>query len=142
MEKNVKIPKLGIIMCNSGASNTGYVTGAAVFKSVEKIGNSEKVGICSLPALANGVRRQVMLTRKIEHLIVVDGCHQQCAKKILEKVHLDYDEYINLENDLGLEKMGPFTSFEYSISDIEKASGHILKKIGKILSESTKGEKI
>lgn len=139
MENNIKIPKIGIIMCNSGASNAGYITGSAVFRVIEKIDNNQ-VGICSLPSLANSVPRQVMLVQKINHLIVIDGCHQQCAKKILENIHISYNDYINLEKDLGLKKKGPFTSFECTDYEIEKVSSYILEKIYKILNKSRKEE--
>ena len=43
----LKIPKIGIVICNSGASNTGTLTGLAAFDVVKK-----NIGICSLPALA------------------------------------------------------------------------------------------
>ena len=138
MEKKMKKPEVGIIICNSGASNTGSITGIAAFKVIEKIGGNNKVGICSLPALANKVPRQSTLVQQIKHLIVVDGCHQQCAKKIIDEVGINYDRYINLEKDLGIKKKGPFTSLEYSDNEIKKVSSYIFEKIDEILNSSAK----
>jgi len=61
----------------------------------------KKDGICSLPALANGIPRQILLVKKIPHIIVIDGCHNECSKKILDRIGTKYERYINLENDFG-----------------------------------------
>ena len=121
-------PKIGLVVCNSGASNTGHLTGLVALEVVRKLG-SEKVGICSLPALANKIPRQTMLIKKIEHLIVIDGCPNECARKILSTLGIRYDKYLNLEYDLGIKKLGPFSTMNYSEEDVEKASSAIIKKI-------------
>ena len=121
-------PKIGLVVCNSGASNTGHLTGLAALEVVKRLG-SEKVGICSLPALANNIPRQTMLVKKIEHLIVIDGCRNECARKILSTLGIRYDKYLNLEYDLGIKKLGPFSTMNYSEDDVEKVSSAIMKKI-------------
>jgi len=121
-------PKIGLVVCNSGASNTGQLTGLAALEVVKKLG-SEKVGICSLPALANNIPRQTMLVKKIEHLIVIDGCRNECARKILNTLGIRYEKYLNLEYDLGIRKVGPFSTMNYSEEDVEKVSLAIIKKI-------------
>jgi uncharacterized metal-binding protein len=124
----VSTPKIGLVVCNSGASNTGHLTGLAALEVVRKLG-SEKVGICSLPALANKIPRQTMLVKKIEHLIVIDGCPNECARKILNALGIGYDKYLNLEYDLGIKKLGPFSTMDYSEEDVEKVSSAIMEKI-------------
>jgi uncharacterized metal-binding protein len=121
-------PKIGLVVCNSGASNTGHLTGLAALEVIKRLG-SEKVGICSLPALANNIPRQIMLVKKIEHLIVIDGCRNECARKILSTLGIRYDKYLNLEYDLGIKKLGPFSTMNYSEDDVEKVSSAIMKKI-------------
>jgi uncharacterized metal-binding protein len=121
-------PKIGLVACNSGASNTGHLTGLAALEVVKKFG-SEKVGICSLPALANNIPRQTILVKKIQHLIVIDGCRNECARKILNTLGIKYEKYLNLEYDLQINKLGPFTTLEYSEEDVEKVSSAIIKKI-------------
>jgi uncharacterized metal-binding protein len=121
-------PKIGLVACNSGASNTGHLTGLAALEVVKKFG-SEKVGICSLPALANNIPRQTILVKKIQHLIVIDGCRNECARKILNTLGIKYEKYLNLEYDLQIKKLGPFTTLEYSEEDVEKVSSAIIKKI-------------
>jgi uncharacterized metal-binding protein len=121
-------PKIGLVACNSGASNTGHLAGLAALEVVKKFG-SEKVGICSLPALANNIPRQTMLVKKIQHLIVIDGCRNECTRKILNTLGIKYEKYLNLEYDLQINKLGPFTTLEYSEEDVEKVSSAIIKKI-------------
>jgi uncharacterized metal-binding protein len=121
-------PEIGLVACNSGASNTGHLTGLAALEVVKKFG-SEKVGICSLPALANNIPRQTMLVKKIKHLIVIDGCRNECARKILNTLGIKYEKYLNLEYDLQINKQGPFTTLQYSEEDVEKVSSAIIKKI-------------
>ena len=122
------VPKIGLVICNSGASNTGHLTGLAALEVVKRLG-SEKVGICSLPALANKIPRQTMLVKKIEHLIVIDGCRNECSRKILNTLGIKYDKYLNLEYGLGIKKLGPFSTMNYSEEDVEKISSAIIKKI-------------
>jgi len=121
-------PKIGLVACNSGASNTGHLAGLAALEVVKKFG-SEKVGICSLPALANNIPRQTILVKKIQHLIVIDGCRNECARKILNTLGIKYEKYLNLEYDLQINKLGPFTTLEYSEKDVEKVSSAIIKKV-------------
>jgi len=121
-------PKIGLVACNSGSSNTGHLTGLAALEVVKKFG-SEKVGICSLPALANNIPRQTILVKKIEHLMVIDGCRNECARKILNTLGIKYEKYLNLEYDLQINKLGPFTTLEYSEEDVEKVSSAIIKKV-------------
>ena len=124
----MSIPKIGLIACNSGASNTGHLAGLAALEVVKKFG-SEKVGICSLPALANNIPRQTILVKKIQHLIVIDGCRNECARKILNTLGIKYEKYLNLEYDLQINKLGPFTTLEYSEEDVEKVSSAIIKMV-------------
>jgi len=121
------MPKIGLVVCNSGASNSGHLTGLAAFELVKRLG-SEEVGICSLPALANKIPRQVALVKKIEHLIVIDGCHNECSKRILNALGIKYDTYLNLEYDLGIKKLGPFTTMNSSEEDVKKVYSAIIKK--------------
>jgi len=121
-------PKYGLVVCNSGASNTGHLTGLAALEVVKRLGD-EKVGICSLPALANNVPRQTALVKKIEHLIVIDGCRNECSAKILKALGIAYDNYLNLDYDLGIKKLGPFSTMEYSEEHVEKATSAILRRI-------------
>ena len=50
-------------------------------------------------------------------------------KKIAESLQISYDAYLNLEYDLGIKKIGPFTTLQYSEADIGKVKNSIRKII-------------
>lgn len=128
MKKNM--PDIGLLVCNSGASNSGILTGAA---ALEIIKEKPEVGVFSLPALANKISRQIASIKKVALLIIVDGCKNECAKKIAENLDISYDAYLNLEYDLGIKKLGPFTSLQYSLEE--------LKRVKKLIKNSIKAIK-
>jgi uncharacterized metal-binding protein len=125
-EGNVKI---GIVACASNASNTGRLVNLVALELVKIIG--EDAGICCLPCIATNVPRQKNLVKSIPTLLVIDGCHNECAKKILENAGIKPSVYVNLEYDLGFKKEGPFTTFNYKENDIETIISYILSKIDK-----------
>jgi uncharacterized metal-binding protein len=134
--KKVTFPQVGLFACFSGASNTGSLTGMAALEVVRRLG-SDMVGVCSLPAVLNQVPRQSALMRRIEKIIVVDGCHNQCARQLLAGVGIEPDVYLNLEEDLGIAKRGPFTSLEFTDQEVQAVADAL---IAVIEAEERKGE--
>lgn len=120
MKKN--IPDIGLLVCNSGASNSGTLTGAAAFEIIK---DRADVGLFSLPALANKIPRQLVLIKRVPFLIIIDGCKNECAKKIAASRSVTYDSYLNLEHDLGIKKLGPFTTLQYSNDDVKRVKESI-----------------
>jgi len=129
----MKIPRIGLLVCNSGASNSGTLTGIAAMEIVKESGG-DLVGICSLPALANEIPRQLSITKNLKHLIVIDGCSNTCAKKVAEHLGLTLDSCLNLENDLMMQKAGPFTTLQYSGEDVNKVKEAIKARIDQLNS--------
>jgi len=127
----MKAPKIGLLICNSGSSNSGTLTGIAAMEVIKELG-SDLIGICSLPALANEIPRQVLTVKDLEHLIIVDGCRNSCAMEVAKKLSLSHDEYVNLENDLKIEKLGPFSTLQYSDEDLSKVTQAIKAKISQL----------
>jgi len=130
----MNIPKIGLLVCNSGGSNSGTLTGIAAMEVVKELG-SDLVGICSLPALANEIPRQVLTVKKLEHLIVIDGCSNSCARNLANKSLLSYNVYLNLEKDLKIDKLGPFSTLQYSDEDVSKVTQAIKAKISQLRDE-------
>jgi uncharacterized metal-binding protein len=60
-------------------------------------------------------------------IIVIDGCYNRCALRILENDGVKVDKYLILLKDLKIEKLGSFKTFEYSQADFEKAVNEIIK---------------
>jgi uncharacterized metal-binding protein len=124
----MKVPKIGLLICNSGSSNTETLTGIAATEVIKEVG-VDLAGICSLPALANEIPRQMLTVKNLEHLIVVDGCSNSCAKNVAKKLSLTYDAYVNLEDDLRIKKLGPFSTLLYSAEDVNQVSEAIKERI-------------
>ncbi len=130
----MKTPEIGLLTCNSGSSNSGNLTGIAAKEVIKELG-SDLVGICSLPALVNKIPRQVLIVKDLKHLIIVDGCRNSCAMKVADKLSLSHEAYINLENDLKIEKLGPFSTLRYSDEDVKKVTQAIKAKINQFLRQ-------
>jgi uncharacterized metal-binding protein len=128
MLKKMKLPRVGLFACFSGGSNLGALTGMAALEVVRRLGH-EKVGICSLPAVLNQVPRQTALVKQIENLMVIDGCHNACAKKLLDKEGIIPNIYLNLETDLHLTKQGPFTTLAFTDDEVKQITAAIVAKI-------------
>jgi len=105
----VRIPRVGLVICNSWSSNSGYITGLAATRLLTEFGDD--VGICSSPAIANKV------------------------SKILDQLDIHYDEHINLEN-LGIRKLGPFTALKYDREDLEKVYRALTSRVKNLLNRS------
>jgi uncharacterized metal-binding protein len=130
-----KLPRVGLFACFSGGSNTGSLTGIAALEVVRRLGN-ETVGICSLPATLNQVPRQSALVKPIEKLIVIDGCHNGCARQLLAEAGIVPSVYLNLETDLNFSKQGPFSSLAFTDEEINRVADAIIATIGEILPPS------
>jgi len=126
------LPKVGLFACFSGGSNTGSLAGMAALEVVKRLG-SDVIGICSLPAVLNNVPRQSAMVKKIEAIVVLDGCHQQCARQLLDKVGIKPALYLNIETDLGIQKSGPFTSLSFSEEQVRAVTDALATAINSIL---------
>jgi len=127
-KRNVTLPKVGIFACFSGGSNTGSLAGMAALEAVRRLGG-DVAGVCSLPAILNQVPRQSALVRRIERIAVVDGCHNECARQLLEGVGIRPAVYLNLEKDLGLHKLGPFTGLAFTDEEVSVVADALVAAI-------------
>jgi len=133
----MKAPKIGLLICNSGSSNSGTLTGIAAMEVIRGF-SSDLVGICSLPALANEIPRQMLTVKNLEYLIVIDGCGNSCAKNMAKKLSLSYDGYVNLEDDLKIKKLGPFSTLQYSDEDVNQVMEAIKETVKQMEVERQK----
>jgi uncharacterized metal-binding protein len=133
MQKKMELPKVGLFACFSGGSNTGSLTGMAALEAVKRLGN-ETVGICSLPAILNEVPRQSAMMQRIEKLVVIDGCRNACARKLLADKGIVPDVYLNLEEDLHLTKQGPFSSLAFTDDEVKRVADAIVAAVNRCLT--------
>jgi uncharacterized metal-binding protein len=125
----MKVPRVGLSICHSGSYNSGTLTGIAAMEAVKELGG-DRLGICSLPALAHEIPRQVAIVKNLGHLVVIDGCRNACARKVAEKLSLSVDGYLNLEDELKIGKLGFFSTLEYSTEDVRRVKEAVQARIG------------
>ena len=127
-------PRVGIFYCGGAMSSVGELTAVASFEVLKRLGPKE-VGMGCVSALAAGIPKHFKTMQGIERVLVIDGCPNSCARKVVEKTGAKMDAYINLGKDLGIKKIGPFKPLEFSPEDFEKAVQAIIEKV------QEKGEK-
>jgi len=120
-----------LLVCG-GAANVGLIGYLAATRTLTEFG--EDVGIYSLPAIANKIPRQMAMVKRIPLIIVIDGCHNRRVSKILDRLGIRYDTYVNLE-DLGIKKLGPFTTLKHSQEDLEKVYLVLTSRIKNLLNK-------
>lgn len=116
------LPENALFVCFGGMSNVGTLTGLAGLEAVKRAGPGKAAIFClgGLPTQAPSV---VEKTTNVGHIIVVDGCPLNCARKIVEQAGYQPDAAITLVNDCGIKK-GPPT--QYTADDVEVATNAIL----------------
>jgi uncharacterized metal-binding protein len=133
MEENMKkttkekdVPDNAIFCCFGCMSSVGTLTGMSMLEAYKKL-DKKKNGLFCTSAIAAGVPKHRQSTEQAKKIIVIDGCYNKCAKKILEKDGFKIDKYLNLLLDLKIPKIGPFKPFDYSKEDFDKAVYEIIK---------------
>lgn len=121
-------PRVGIFYCGGAMSSVGELTAVASFEVLKRLGPKE-VGMGCVSALAAGVPKHFKTMQGLEKVLVIDGCPNSCAHKVVEKTGAKMDAYINFGKDLGIKKIGPFKPLEFSQDDFEKAVQAIINKV-------------
>lgn len=126
-----------IFTCFGGFSNTGVTAAYASLEAVKEVG-LKKAGIGCLAALPIEVKSVFVKTKVAKKIITVDGCPQECSKKIVEKAGLPIFKSIVLARDIGMNKHplsrdigGDLKNVdEYiSLEDVKKAKDIIVQAI-------------
>ena len=120
-----KVRENALFVCFGGLSNVGTLTGLAGLE-VEKQLGPEKACIFCLGGLPTEGKLVLDQTRAAKHIITVDGCPLNCARKIVEAAGFVPDRIINLVEDCGLKKGPPL---EYTDEDLQVAVSAILEAV-------------
>jgi len=118
-------PDNALFLCSGGMSNTGILTTKAGIRVLEELGE-DKVGIYCLSALSAGVKMVLEKTSRTKN-IVVDGCPNECARKLVEWAGFTPDAVINVAKDLGVHKV-PSPS-AHTDEDVEKVAEMIKRAL-------------
>jgi len=60
---------------------------------------------------------------------VIDGCHQACARQLLDRVGIRPAVYMNIETNLGIQKLGPFTSLNFTDEQVNAVADALVTAI-------------
>jgi uncharacterized metal-binding protein len=121
-------PRIGIFYCGGAMSSAGELTAVTAFDVMQRLGPKE-VGMGCIAALAAGVPKHFRTMQSLEKVLVIDGCPNACARRLMEKTGARMDGYVNLGKDLGIKKIGPFKPLAFSQEDRERAVEAVIAKI-------------
>lgn len=119
-------PRHALFCCFGCMSSVGTLTAIAMLDAYKKL-DHEEFGLFCTSAIAAHVPKHRKSTDNAKSIIVIDGCYNHCAQKILEEAGIEIHEYVNLLQDLKIPKIGPFKPFAYTEDDKERAIEAILK---------------
>jgi uncharacterized metal-binding protein len=125
MEKEKQVPENALFCCFGCMSSVGTLTGVAILEAYKKL-DKKKSGLFCTSAIAAGVPKHRKTTEKAKRIIIVYGCYNQCARKILETAGFKVDRYLNLLEDLKIPKVGPFKPFDYTAEDLDRVVNEII----------------
>jgi uncharacterized metal-binding protein len=69
-------------------------------------------------------------TKQAKRIIVIDGCYNKCATKILERVGFKVDKTLNLMLDLKIPKIGRSSPLTTKRKDLKRAVAEIIRICG------------
>jgi uncharacterized metal-binding protein len=107
----------------SGGSNVGQIANQAGIKLTQDgIGN-----FFCLAGIGGHVSGMIESTKAGKIIVAIDGCPVACAKKTLEHVGFNIDEYVQV-TEMGIEKNH---NFDLHPSDVEKVTQYLSTQISK-----------
>ena len=112
-----------LIFCCAGSSNVGQIANQAAVRLAQ--GGVGRY-FC-LAGIGGHVSGMIESTRAGKMLVAIDGCPVGCAKKTLEHIGFNVDEYVQV-TDLGIEKNHDLNILA---PDVDKATQHLESQISK-----------
>jgi len=112
---------LNIILTCDGAASVGQV-GHQV--AVELTKSNEGARMCCLTAVAAESKPHVDIARRAKKLIVINGCANRCASKVLEKMGIPYD-YETVIAEEGVKKV---PTLDFDMADVKRIAEKIAKE--------------
>jgi len=112
---------LDIILACDGAASVGQV-GHQV--AVELTNSKEAARMCCITAVAAESKVHVDIAKRARKLIVINGCANRCASKVLERLDIPY-EYETVIAKEGVEKV---PTLDFDMADVERIAEKIAKE--------------
>ncbi|NMC68580.1 MAG: hypothetical protein GYA57_00775 [Myxococcales bacterium] len=90
--------------CGGGFANTGLIAYQAAFETVRELG-LRKVSLGCLGSVPLGNEGVLKKSRAARRIVTVDGCANQCARKLVEAAGLPIHRAVELVRDVGTKKV-------------------------------------
>ena len=119
----VDTEKLDIIFACDGAASVGQV-GNRVAIDLTNAGGSARM--CCTAAVGAGSEQHVNIGKRAKRVIVINGCANRCASKIMEQRGIEVDhEYVIAK--MGVSKI---PTLDFSEADVERIAAQIAQETG------------
>jgi len=115
-------PETALFVCFGGMSNVGTLTGLAGLEVMKRLGR-QKACIFCLGGLPTQAPTVLKATEGAQHIVTVDGCSINCARKIVEAAGFTPDRSITLVTDCEIPKK---SSLEFTEEDVQEVVQAIL----------------
>jgi uncharacterized metal-binding protein len=112
---------LAIILACDGAASVGQV-GHQV--AVELTNSHETARMCCITAVAAESKVHVDIARRAKKLIVINGCANRCASKVLERLNIPYGYEIVIAKE-GVEKV---STLDFDPADVQRIAEKIARE--------------
>lgn len=112
---------LAIILACDGAASVGQV-GHQV--AVELTNSHETARMCCITAVAAESKVHVDIARRAKKLIVINGCANRCASKVLERLNIPYGYEIVIAKE-GVEKVA---TLDFDPADVQRIAEKIARE--------------
>ena len=112
---------LHIILACDGAARVGQV-GHQV--AVELTNSNREARMCCITAVAAESKVHVDIARRAKSLIVINGCANRCASKVLERLGIPYAYEIVIAKE-GVEKV---PTLDFDEADVQRIAEKIAKE--------------
>jgi len=116
---------LDIILACDGAASVGQVGHEVAVKLTKE---HEKARMCCLSAVAAESKPHVNIARKAKRLVVINGCANQCASNILNRLGIKPDYEITIAKE-GVKKI---PTLDFDEKDIIRITNKIVKDLSTV----------
>jgi len=115
---------LNIIFACDGAASVGQVGHEVAVKLTKEV---EEARMCCITAIAAGSKPHIRIAERSKRLVVINGCQNICASKILEQLNIKPTYEITIAKE-DVEKK---PTLDFDKKDVNRISKKILSEISK-----------
>lgn len=118
-------PKVCLVTCGESLSE---LIAVEVLKEF-----GDDVGLCPLAAITRGVPEVAERMKTARYVLLIDSCSLGCAKKTADELGIRYDEYVNLEEELGIKTPCYENPSVEVIDDVGLAAARLIERVQELL---------